>query len=674
MNCQSIRNKRSAISESVEYTKPDVIIGCESWLGPEHKNSEIFPEGYQSNVYRKDRNKNGGGVFISVHDNLTTSEVESSQSQCEAVWAELHTNEKSVLIGSYYRPPNSTIDSIEQLSTSIHQVTHNKDKHLIIAGDFNLPHINWEHCSITPGAPQHAQHQELLSLINEHGLEQMQKQPTRINNILDLYLTNHPSLVKSSDTIPGISDHHMIIVDSDLKPKYNRPKRRKVYKYNKANWSDIKTSAKNLSDSIMNQTERDINTKWTNLKNGLVKIMNDHIPSRMTSNRHNLPWINDRLRREIKRKHRLFQKAKKDNTQEAWDRYKQQKRTTQKDIRQAHWNFVNNKIEKQLDEGNNKPFWKYIKAKRQDNIGVAGIKHEGMLHQDSKMKAELLNRQFQSVFTKENENEPLPPIKERTYPCMPEIVIKTDGVEKLLRNLSPHKASGPDSLPNTILKNCAAELAPIISDIFQQSLDTGSLPSDWRNANISPVFKKGNKHIASNYRPVSLTSVCCKILEHIICSSILKHLEQYSILTPLQHGFRSGHSCESQLIVTMHDIITTYDRKIQTDMVILDFSKAFDTVPHRKLLYKLQNYGISGKTHSWIKSFLTEREQRVVVDGEASSSCRVESGVPQGTVLGPLLFLCHKNDLPQCVKSQVRLFADDCLLYRPIKTISDQLQ
>ena len=153
----------------------------------------------------------------------------------------------------------------------------------------------------------------------------------------------------------------------------------------------------------------------------------------------------------------------------------------------------NNRIEKQLDEGNNKPFWKYIKAKRQDNIGVAGIKHEGVLHQDSKMKAELLNKQFQSVFTKENESEPLPPIKERAYPSMPEIVIKTDGVEKLLRNLSPHKASGPDSLPNTILKNCATELAPVISDIFRQSLDSGSLPSDWRNANISPVFNQSTE-------------------------------------------------------------------------------------------------------------------------------------------------------------------------------------
>ena len=149
------------------------------------------------------------------------------------------------------------------------------------------------------------------------------------------------------------------------------------------------------------------------------------------------------------------------------------------------------------------------------------------------------------------------------------------------------------------------------------------------------MFKKGNKHTASNYRPVSLTSVCCKTLEHIICSNVLKHLERYNILTSLQHGFRSGHSCESQLIITMYDVMKTFDQRIQTDMVILDFSKAFDTVPHRRLLYKLQNYGISGTTHAWISSFLTERKQRVVVDGEASSLCSVDSGSPRAPYWGP---------------------------------------
>ena len=163
-------------------------------------------------------------------------------------------------------------------------------------------------------------------------------------------------------------------------------------------------------------------------------------------------------------------------------------------------------------------------------------------------------------------------------------------------------------------------------------------------------------------------------MEHIICKHILIHLEKHNILTDLQHGFRSGHSCESQLIITLNDLLESFDNKDQVDMVILDFSKAFDTVPHQKLLHKIRNYGIDGKINLWLEQFLTNRKQRVLVDGDFSCFGDVLSGVPQGTVLGPLLFLLHINDLPSNVKSQVRLFADDCLLYRKIKSEEDQLQ
>jgi len=193
----------------------------------------------------------------------------------------------------------------------------------------------------------------------------------------------------------------------------------------------------------------------------------------------------------------------------------------------------------------------------------------------------------------------------------------------------------------------------------------------WLRANITPIFKAGDRTLASNYRPVSLTSICSKILEHIIHSNIMGHLNNHSILTDKQHGFRRGHSCESQLILTVQDLASSLDKKSQIDMIIMDFSKAFDVVPHNRLINKLQRYGIQNTTLVWIRNFLKHRSQRVVVSGEKSGWSEVISGVPQGTVLGPLLFLLYINDLPNNINSHVRLFADDCIIYRVIKNDQD---
>ena len=166
----------------------------------------------------------------------------------------------------------------------------------------------------------------------------------------------------------------------------------------------------------------------------------------------------------------------------------------------------------------------------------------------------------------------------------------------------------------------------------------------------------------------------CKLLEHIVCRHLLGHLESNEILTKLNHGFRTGYSCDTQLLVTVNDFLTSFDNKKQVDVAILDFSKAFDTVPHKKLLHKLENYGITGPLHNWLTCFLTRRTMQVVVDGTNSDTTTVDSGVPQGTVLGPILFLCHINDLPKAVVSQVRLFADDCLLYTEINSFQDHIK
>ena len=260
---------------------------------------------------------------------------------------------------------------------------------------------------------------------------------------------------------------------------------------------------------------------------------------------------------------------------------------------------------------------------------------------------------------------------------MPDIIISTAGNDKLLRNLKPNKAAGPDDLKPAVLKELHSEIAPILQKIFKASLNSGTLPDDWTKARVTPIYKKGDKAAASNYRPISLTCICCKLMEHIVTSNLVKHLNTNNILYDLQHGFREKRSCETQLVMLVEDLARSLQEGGgQTDLVLLDFSKAFDKVNHEKLLYKLHQYGITGNVLQWARGFLCHRTQTVVVDGDESSEVQITSGVPQGSVLGPILFLAYINDLPNHVTSKVRLFADDTALYLSLnkQTNSNSLQ
>ena len=255
---------------------------------------------------------------------------------------------------------------------------------------------------------------------------------------------------------------------------------------------------------------------------------------------------------------------------------------------------------------------------------------------------------------------------------MEEIHIDEDGVRKLLQKTNPRKATGPDNIPACILKDCSSELAPILIIIFNKSLQEGTVPEDWRHANVTAIYRKGTRHDAANYRPVSLTSLCCKLLEHVKVSKTVKHLERYNILNDCQHGFRAKRSCETQILTLYYELASSLDKKVQTYMIILDFSKAFDRVPHQRLLKKVHHYGIRGNTHQWISSFLNSRTQQVLVEGQSSEKVPVVSGVPQWSVLGPVLFLMFINDLPDNINSSARLFADDIILYCQIRNNNDQ--
>ena len=420
------------------------------------------------------------------------------------------------------------------------------------------------------------------------------------------------------------------------------------------------------------------------IQDHIEKIIANDIPTKITKPSFDQPWISRELKRKCRKKQRLYSKWKKGkgNKKDAREAYKKFHNEVGMELRKARNSYIAGILTEGLESKSQKPFWRYIRSQRTESTGVAPLKDKGVIHSDPSKKSKILANQFTSVFT----NDSIDPNKNSSLqgpsvPSMPDIVFSVAGVESLLKGVDPKKAAGPDQIPCTLLHELHHELAPCYALLFQTSYDTGVVPEVWRTAWVSPVYKKGDRCCAVNYRPVSLTCVPCKLMEHIVVSNMRKRFDNHSILTPLQHGFRKNRSCESQLLVTTHDLLKRLDRKETVDISVLDFSKAFDVVPHQRLMSKLRLYGVHGKNSAWVEAFLSNRTQSVVVEGVRSHSGTVTagdpvlSGVPQGTVLGPLLFLVYINDLPTVLDPDTacRLFADDCLIYRSIRSQEDKL-
>ena len=671
LNCQSVISKKEVFWELLENYSPDVVVACETWLNQSIANNEFISPDYK--IYRLDRDDGYGGIFIAVKSNISSQLIKYGES-CEMCAVKLCLTEyDSLIIIGAYRPPNRDISYIQHLCDTITDISIRNPHSLICcAGDFNVPDINWDTESVLSYRYPLAINQVLLKMSADCYFAQLVNFATRDENTLDLFFTNRPMLINNCLQVPGISDHEIVLTSLLTKiPKLHQP-HRKAYLWNRANLDDMKHKFISLSEEFMHQHTIDTPVKdlWNSLCEILTSVLNEFVPSKLISGVPKKPWINRAVKQLRQRKQKQYNLARQTNSESHWKHYKTLKKLMQKECRKAYNYYMHHTVYDPYHCGRKKKFFQHVKSLRRDLSGIPTLEKDGITYSTDTSKADVLNKHFYSIFTIDN-SDVTPELICDSYPSMPDVEVDTAGIARLLSNIDPFKATGPDGLSPKLLKELSTELAPCLTLLFKASLQQGRLPEDWKTALVTPLFKKGSRSDPSNYRPISLTSVCCKVFEHIIYSSVMSHLENFHIISDEQFGFRAKRSAELQLLRTIHDLSFNLNNKLQTDVILLDFCKAFDKVSHRLLLYKLDHYSIRGPTLTWISSFLNGRSQRVVCNGCTSGLVSVTSGVPQGTVLGPLLFLIYINDLPKCVSSHCALFADDCLLYQQIKSNDD---
>ena len=354
------------------------------------------------------------------------------------------------------------------------------------------------------------------------------------------------------------------------------------------------------------------------------------------------------LIQQLRRKNHALRKAKEHDTNEAWTKFKHLRNRLKNQISYKHRAYLYNLCES-LHE-NPKKFWTMLKSQTKSKSSPTKIIFNGYEGNTPTEIAKLLNCFFHSIFTPISPNLQLPPFQTHVDPNLASVVLTENDVETHLKALNPSKAPGPDQIPTSILKIHAPDLVPSITKMFNCSLNQGRVPTKWKQANIIPIHKKGSRFQASNYRPISLLPTISKVLERCIYDKIIAHI--LPELANQQHGFLRNRSTTAQLLTIFSRINIILDKGKQADIIYFDLSKAFDSVSHKLLIHTIKGFGINGTPLAWITEYLTSRGQRVIIDGTHSAWLSVTSGIRQGSILGPLLFLLYINDLPDTLSPE----------------------
>ena len=547
-----------------------------------------------------------------------------------------------------------------------------KYKNVVIVGDLNLSTVRDWSCPVAE-----CELEELyVDLFSDLGLVSLVNSSThRAGNVLDQILTNRSNMLRNVSIVPdGLcpSDHYTLNFEI-CKPR-NKKKiiKKRVFAYKRGDWQSVNQELRNKNwHSIL--SSNDMTYNLNTFKSTVDITLRKYIPMVNIKSKGQPPWFDSEMHDMKKVKTELRKRVKSENATPVDEEefrsyeilYKQRAMAKKKD-------FIT-KVDPCEDENTiiNKRFWSHVKSNSSCSRIPDSVHYNGRYRTDANDKCEIFNRFFCAQFSEASTYDIS--IEYSHFNSQFNIVFDPMDIYKILKKIDPSKAIGPDGIDGHVLKNCSSSLSLPLSILFTISYNSGIIPQEWKNANVVPIHKKKEKADVENYRPISLTSLVMKVFEKCIRIKLFDLCAD--MITECQHGFLPSKSCSTQMLEFTSDLAINLNSAAQTDIVYFDFAKAFDSVNHDIILHKLKNiFNIDGKLLAFILNYLKDRQQRVVIDGKFSSWEPVRSGVPQGSVLGPIFFVLFINDIVNEVSpgTSVLLYADDMKIWRKVDTLADQ--